>query len=147
MAVYFAESCGYIKIGYSKNPFKRVGSITRHGKRPDDIPQDARAELIGWVPGGHWQEGAMHARFIDRRVAGEWFRIDRSEIVDLIWADPRGYDFKGMTYTVAVASFEYPELTRDQLEEAGVRILPYTREEQRERARELFGDWAVGGAA
>lgn len=138
MSVYFAESCGFIKIGYSKNPFGRVGSITRLGQRPADIPEKARAELIGWVPGDRWREGEFHAQFADCRVAGEWFRFDRQRAIDLIWADPCGYDFRGMTLHVGMASLEWPGLTRDEMEQAGIRIHAYSLEEQRAKMRALM---------
>lgn len=138
MAVYFAEACGYIKIGFSTNPLGRVGSITRLGKRPADIPESAHADLLGWVPGGRDEEKAMHARFADRRVDGEWFSIDPTEIVTLLWDDPRGYDFVGMTFHVGMTSLDHPELTRDDMERSGVRIAAYTADEQRQKMRDLM---------
>jgi len=126
MAVYFAEAGGYIKIGYSHDPIARAVTITRSGKRPADLPFNTEVDLIGWVPGSQWHEGAIHAEHIDARVEGEWFRLDREHVHSLIWRDPRGFDLHRMSATAVLYCREHPELTRDQIESAGVRILAAT---------------------
>lgn len=149
MAVYFAEAGGYIKIGYSANPLARVASITRLGKRPEDLPRNTRADLIGWVPGDEWQEGAIQAQFVDRRVAGEWFRIDRDEVVELIRDHPAGIDFKAVSSQAAFASIEWPGITRDEMQAAGIRVAARSLDEVRARAAILFagGTLPEDGAA
>jgi hypothetical protein len=123
MSVYFAESCGYLKIGYSAEPLHRAESITRLGTRPDDVPHKADVEVIGWIPGDRWIETQMHGRFTDHRVAGEWFvGIDRDEVRRIIWNDPRGVDIARMSFMAVAASLRWPDLTRDELESRGIPI-------------------------
>lgn len=132
MSVYFAQAGGYTKIGFSDDPIDRQSTITTSGKRPDDLPYGADVDLIGWVPGDRWTEGAHHARFISKRVAGEWFRLDKDDVAAikaLIWADPRGVDIKGMSFAAVIACRRYPELTRDELAARGVRIKAVSEEE------------------
>ena len=120
MSVYFAEAGGFTKIGYSKNPVKRAATLTTNGKRPDGLPRGAFVDLIGWVPGDTWREAEIQAQFIDRRVAGEWFRlIDRETIHDLIWTDPRGVDLHRMSTLHVFYAVENPGATRAEMEAAG----------------------------
>jgi hypothetical protein len=142
MSVYFAESCGYIKIGFAKDPIARASSLTEKGTRPLDVPHGAPVDLIGWVPGGYWQEGAFHARFIDRRVRGEWFDLDPEDVRPLIWEDPQGVDVQRMTAQAVFVMHRHPEFTREQLEAAGVEILAPSHAEQIRRLNA-----ALGGAA
>lgn len=122
MSVYFAQAGPYIKIGYSADPLTRVDSVTISVERPDDLPKGADVDLIGWVGGGRRRESAMHREFARDHVAGEWFYLDRDVVVDLIWADPHGIDFHGMSARAALAARKHPDLTRDQLAQAGVPI-------------------------
>lgn len=123
MAVYFAESCGFVKIGYSHNPLSRAKTITRSGIRPAGIPFGAEANLIGWIPGDVWRERALHVEHIDDRVAGEWFSIDVDHVRDLIWQDPAGVDIKRMTAASVFTLMNSPEgVTRADVEAAGVQI-------------------------
>lgn len=117
MSVYFAEAGGYIKIGQSGNPFARMESVTRLGIRPDDLPYRTRADLIGFLPGDRKAEAAMHARFADQRVAGEWFRIDRDVVETLLWDDPYGVDAHRMSMQAVLLCMEFPMLTREQVRE------------------------------
>lgn len=123
MAVYFAEAGGYIKIGFSVNPVSRVSTITRNGTRPADIPYGVEADLIGWVPGQQWTEGAWHSRYVDHRVVGEWFQgIDRDEIRQLIWANPRGVDAHRMSALAVWTCAANPDLTRDEVAALGIPV-------------------------
>ena len=122
MAVYFAQAGGYIKIGYARDPFGRMTTVTRNGTRPDDVPFDAEASLLGWVPGDRKREAEFHRQFVDRRVAGEWFDVDPEVAHDLIWADPRGADVQRMSAWAVMTMHRQPELTRDDLEATGVPI-------------------------
>ncbi len=66
--VYFvrAKLSGYIKIGFTRVPNKRIGTIMT------DCPEPV--ELIGKIAGSLADERALHARFADHRLNGEWFR-------------------------------------------------------------------------
>lgn len=122
MSVYFVEAGPYMKIGYSADPTQRIESVTRTGARPDDLPKNAEADLIGWIPGGRERESELHKRFAGVRVASEWFWSEREAVLELIWADPRGVDIHGMSALATVAMLNYPELTRDDVAVAGIPV-------------------------
>ena len=140
MAVYFAQSGAYIKIGYSRDPIARSTTITRTGTRPDDIPFNADVHLIGWVPGDRWRETEYHGRFTDGRVAGEWFYLDPEVAHEWIWADPRGVDVQRMSAWAVLVMDRDPSLTRDDLEAASIPVLGVV---ERDVVSALFS----GGAA
>jgi hypothetical protein len=124
MSVYFAHAGDYTKIGYSAHPIRRAATLTTNGKRPDDLPRGTGTDLVGWVPGDRWREAEIQARFIDRRVAGEWFRrIDDDLLRDLIWADPRGVDLYRMTSSAVLSAMQNPEKTRDEIEAVGYPVV------------------------
>jgi hypothetical protein len=122
MSVYFATAGDYLKIGYSADPAGRMNTVTRNGKRPDDLPWGARVKLIGWIPGDRGRERSLHDVHASHRVAGEWFRLGPDAIREHIWADPRGIDVERMTAATVFALRAYPHLTRDDLAERGVQI-------------------------
>lgn len=75
--VYAIGPVGYdtVKIGYSKNPWKRLQDL-----------QHARAETLAiyaLMPGGEREEGALHRRFAKDRIRpnGEWFHASEDVIV------------------------------------------------------------------
>lgn len=122
MSVYFARVGDYVKIGYSQNPVSRATTITRSGIRPDDVEFGSEVDLIGWVPGDEWLERAFHVQHIEHRVAGEWFRLDRKLAEAIIWDDPRGVDLERMSALSVLVALEYPEATRQQIADAGLRV-------------------------
>ena len=122
MSVYFATAGGYMKIGYSADPIARVGTVTTNGARPADLPRATPATLLGWVPGKRAEESALHRRFAADRIAGEWFRIDPDVIRDLIWSDPSGIDVQRMSALAVLTACKYPDVTREQIEQAGVPV-------------------------
>lgn len=62
--VYFAqaEDTGFVKIGFSTRPYRRVKSLGR-----DMVP-------LGAMPGSRIEEGRMHLRWAHCRLFGEWFQ-------------------------------------------------------------------------
>lgn len=70
MAVYFIQDeDGPIKIGYSEgNPYRRLNAFCTGNPR--------ELKLLVSIPGGREEEQALHERFADLRVKGEWFRPD-----------------------------------------------------------------------
>lgn len=68
--VYFVRALktGFIKIGYSTAPAKRVSDMQVGTGEP--------LSLILTVPGNRAEERAFHMRFNDSRERGEWFRED-----------------------------------------------------------------------
>lgn len=79
MVVYFAQPFGGgpIKIGVSKDPVRRVRSLSG----PSGIPIEIKAT----APGGVFLEGYLHYKFRVHRLRWEWFR-PVPEIYELIEA-------------------------------------------------------------
>jgi hypothetical protein len=122
MSVYFIESGPYMKIGFSDNPIARAATVTRLGKRPDDLPFEADVDLIGWVPGDRKAEREAHKVFAKLHVAGEWFWSERKIAEAVIWADPRGVDMHRMSAQAVFAMHKHPTLTRAGVEAAGIPV-------------------------
>lgn len=128
MSVYFIESGPYMKIGFSEDPISRNTTVTRNGKRPDDLPFDAETDLIGWIPGDRKAEARLHKQFAHLRVAGEWFWSERDAARELIWVDPRGVDLHRMAASAVFTMRKYPTLTRADLASAGLAVLAVSEE-------------------
>lgn len=65
--VYFAKVGFRVKIGFSKDPRKRLNSMmTSFSERP---------EILYSVRGGRALERHFHDRFAVERLNGEWFRL------------------------------------------------------------------------
>jgi hypothetical protein len=78
--IYFAlaEGSGAVKIGYTGgDPRGRLASLAT------GCPQDLI--LLATEPGGLAEEAALHARFGDTRIRGEWFSLDESLAAYLAW--------------------------------------------------------------
>lgn len=71
--VYFARDGELVKIGFSQDVYKRMMQI--RADRPE-------ARLVYMIKGGCDVESSMHRVFIDRRIEGEWFRVNDQEIAD-----------------------------------------------------------------
>jgi DNA-binding XRE family transcriptional regulator len=63
--IYFIESAGRIKIGFSEKPTLRLSKIMSDSPFP--------ALLIGVMDGGLAEERELHAQFAQDRFHGEWF--------------------------------------------------------------------------
>lgn len=72
--VYFIRCGGFVKIGASHSPQKRLDSIRAAGGVLTPFLLDlSGAELVTTEPGGFTREKALHARFKHLRHTGEWF--------------------------------------------------------------------------
>lgn len=73
--VYFVQAGddGPVKIGLAKEPLRRVSSLQTGSPVP--------LRLRHVVPGDHALERALHRRFAEARVAGEWFGDDWTAII------------------------------------------------------------------
>lgn len=84
MTVYFiqADGSGSIKIGYTKHLNSRVKGLQTSSPVP--------LKLITSMKGGRSIERALHARFSDLRIRGEWFRPDPEllKYIEEITRDP-----------------------------------------------------------
>ncbi len=115
MSVYFARVKGYVKIGYSSKPYKRILTIaTGTCLKPEDVTYGDDVDLLGWVPGDRKVERAMHMRFADLHVVGEWF-WDADDYDALIEADPFGVPWHDTPWPVVSWMGKFPDLTREQV--------------------------------
>ena len=73
--IYFMESAGRVKIGYSENPVRRVAALSTASPMP--------CTLIGVTEGDRAAESAIHERFKAHRRNREWFDFHR-EINDYL---------------------------------------------------------------
>lgn len=70
--VYFVEdsSSGLVKVGFTINPRSRFSTLQSEAGAPRQMLRLVPSQLSG--------ESALHRRFRECRVRGEWFRPDRS---------------------------------------------------------------------
>lgn len=68
-----AARAGAVKIGYTRDPAKRLGSI-RAGWVPDSVDR-AELEIVYLVEGSRDLERELHSHFMQQRVTGEWFNL------------------------------------------------------------------------
>jgi len=87
--VYFFQlggTDGKIKIGIARDPGKRMASFKTHFDKP--------LKILGVIEGNCKTERALHQRFADDRLHGEWFKPTQS-LLDYIkvnsspWPPPR----------------------------------------------------------
>lgn len=127
MSVYFAQVKGYVKIGYSCNPVKRMSALLRNGiKVPADVSREDRINLLGWLPGDRYVEADTQARFRHLHVGGEWF-WDEPEIDAYLTSHPRGFRYGLDPDDVSVLIREFPHLTRAQILDVASPILEQSR--------------------
>ncbi len=69
-ALYDAER-GLVKIGHTIR-----GIELRHAEHERD--QGRVLQVLACLPGGREEEKALHRRFADDRITGEWFRVSKS---------------------------------------------------------------------
>jgi DNA-binding XRE family transcriptional regulator len=79
--VYFIEGAdsGLIKIGFSRNPRRRLGAIRAHAAEP--------VRLLATVRGGPDLARDVHSRFRRRRVQGAWFHPNEEMLALIRSAD------------------------------------------------------------
>lgn len=79
--VYFIQcgSTGAIKIGISRNPWRRIT------KMQSDCPGEL--SLLATLAGGRDEEEALHTRFAEARIRGEWYS-PTAELLDLVGSLP-----------------------------------------------------------
>lgn len=66
----YVVRCGYrVKIGFTKNIAQRLHALKTANHRPLEL-------LTSW-PAPQTEEKALHSRFADLRVSGEWFALQK----------------------------------------------------------------------
>lgn len=85
MSVYFAQVGPYIKVGFSRNPERRVRRLFCSATEgPPGTPHDlASRRLIRHIDGSKTTERLIHDALADFRVQTEWF-LDEPEVHDFI---------------------------------------------------------------
>lgn len=82
--VYFIRVGHYIKVGYSRDPQRRMenlfSSSTRYS-RPCDLSVHAKRELLGTIPGDKSDERRVHMALWNFAVGCEWF-VDEPPVRD-----------------------------------------------------------------
>lgn len=81
---------GPIKIGTTKNLSVRIKQINRDDSFLDDIGCQGELFVLGIVDGSLIEEKALHRRFEDLRITGEWFRAG-SDLVEYIRSHARDW--------------------------------------------------------
>lgn len=73
--VYFIQAGddGAVKIGRAKQPTRRLASL--------QTGSPVTLHLRHVVPGDHALESALHRRFADAHVAGEWFGAEWTQVI------------------------------------------------------------------
>lgn len=65
-SVYFVANKSAVKIGYTRNIDQRLAQLRMHSPTP--------VHAVALLRGGQQLESALHARFGEYRIHGEWFR-------------------------------------------------------------------------
>lgn len=73
--IYIIELENFVKIGFTEDPVRRLNTLQT------TLPMDLNVLLV--IMGGRKLEKALHYKFRDLRVRGEWF-IFNDEILDYI---------------------------------------------------------------
>lgn len=71
--IYAAQIGPYVKIGSSCDIARRMRSLPAGAVRPDDVSAGASVILAGWCEGDVRDERALHHRFAEWRLRGEYF--------------------------------------------------------------------------
>jgi len=73
--IYFLWAGSAIKVGYSRNPFGRVGSLMTGVSDP--------VRLFFTVPGTRGDERRLHRRLRSQHLRGEWFKASTATLLVL----------------------------------------------------------------
>lgn len=126
MSIYVLRSAELVKIGYSANLHKRVGSIVSGSP--------VAVEFVGHMPGERDVEAHLHQRFAAHRFSGEWF-VETEEMRSVFAAiltpkmpqplPPKGPVGRRDRDHSAVLEF------KERLREASARLLPMANHTER----------------
>lgn len=73
--IYFVSKSGFVKIGYSSNPYKRLKQL--------QTGSPERLELMFTIPGDRKLEKRLHKLLWRNREANEWFFLSPGLILYL----------------------------------------------------------------
>ena len=71
--IYFISNGKYVKIGFSKNPLKRLAQLQTGSSEP--------LEILGTINGTLATEKYLHRYFADKHIQGEWFALNHEDIL------------------------------------------------------------------
>lgn len=80
--VYFIKRRSLVKIGFSVNPTSRIKTL--------ELQAGQKVKIIGIFPGTVEDEHALHAKFKQHRVMGEWF-LNEGELQAFMRAPKRSW--------------------------------------------------------
>lgn len=69
------EVNGFVKIGFSVRPELREKTLQ---------PEEPAIALIGSIPGNKKIERSIHAKYAQKRIRGEWFRLADSDVQEIL---------------------------------------------------------------
>lgn len=75
--IYLAKCGDYYKIGFTSGDVSKRISALQTG---NPIP----IQLVGTIPGDQKTETALHVRFSEKRVQGEWFTLDDDDVRNML---------------------------------------------------------------
>lgn len=74
--IYGVECGGFLKIGFARNPARRLKDIQAHNPLPCKMTIKRRVHLMGVF----YAERYLHSIFATRRTHGEWFAVSTKEV-------------------------------------------------------------------
>lgn len=76
------RSTGFVKIGISSSPRRRIKDLTR---QPTLLPRAHDFAIIAAFRADVKHEKILHDKFADQRVRGEWFNLSDNEIYYIVY--------------------------------------------------------------
>ena len=132
--VYFVQAGDHVKIGWSRDPRRRLGSFK--------VGNAHEVRLLGFVPGTESDEKRLHRVFSAHRVRGEWFKADDDLLAFVTWTcgqSPEGLQASLVECQERVAKAERDAALRGAVHAMEARSLRASRDYKKARAREFSG--------
>lgn len=76
--IYLVKTLGYIKIGITRDPKKRIDSIR------NSLPVELSVIKVLPVKDYRVTERELHNKYIHKHVKNEWFTLDDNDVNDIL---------------------------------------------------------------